>query len=128
MLPFPLSSLIDNSDTIQGEAGQGLLVGGNDVLAEGHNNNSTSTVPNGTAKAACSIGGNDATKFSELPPLVRIQRYLVIAEHARWEAAASKDASARQSYLFIAEQWEKFAVDLALYSMRRSQIDRQSRV
>jgi len=91
MPPFPISSLI-GTDDITDDSSPNTHYGGDGVATN---------------------------RSSELPLLVQIQRYLVIAEHARWEAARSNDASARQSYLFIAEQWEKFAADLALYSTRR---------
>lgn len=49
-------------------------------------------------------------EFSHLPPKERVKRYRELALDARREAANSKGA-ARQSYLIIAEQWEKLAAD-----------------
>ena len=77
-----------------------------------------------------SIGSNDVTtglasEFSSLPPLNRVQRYLVMAGYARREAS-SNDAAVRESYLFVAEQWEKLALDLALHTARRLQTDMPS--
>jgi|SRR5215471_21852306 len=121
--------------------GDGQVVGNSfpdDDLALAHKN-CASAVPysDAAAIAECFVGDDDvpgsqeagisAAKFSELPPPERIQRYLVVAEHARCEAVASKDASVRQSYLFIAEQWQKFALDLALYSARKLRIDMSSK-
>jgi hypothetical protein len=49
-------------------------------------------------------------EFSHLPPKERAKRYRELAQDARREAANSKGA-AHQSYLIIAEQWEKLARD-----------------
>ena len=67
-----------------------------------------------------------STDFSGISLPQRIQRHLVMAQCARCEAAGSKDAAVRQSYLFVAEQWEKLALDLALDSARRLRIDMTS--
>jgi len=145
--PLFCDAFIFGYDTAAGadvRAGDGPFVGNSlhddalELLVEGHTNSSASTVGYGDrpARSECSVGGNDVawpqrgsfsgTKFSELPPPERIQRYLLIAEHARFDAAESNDDSVRQSYLFITEQWEKFAVDLALYTARTLHIDRPS--
>ncbi len=49
-------------------------------------------------------------EFSHLPPKERARRYRELAQDARREAANSK-GPAQQSYLLIAEQWEKLAAD-----------------
>jgi hypothetical protein len=55
------------------------------------------------------LTANDTlTDLSDLPPHKRMLRYLDLAAEARREAARSPDA-ARQSYLFLAEQWERLA-------------------
>ena len=51
-------------------------------------------------------------EFSDLPPLAQAKRYRVLAQDARREAAAAK-GPARQSYLIIAENWDKLAADAA---------------
>ena len=51
------------------------------------------------------------TEFSDLPPLLRVRRYLDMAGDARRQAALTKGA-ARQSFIFMAEQWERLATDV----------------
>jgi len=51
-------------------------------------------------------------ELSDLPPSAQAERYRVLAQDARREAAAAK-GSARQSYLIIAENWDKLAADAA---------------
>jgi hypothetical protein len=52
------------------------------------------------------------SEFSDLPPEERARRYLVLAQDARRNAVASK-GEMREHYLFLAEQWEKLASDVA---------------
>jgi hypothetical protein len=51
-------------------------------------------------------------EFDNLPPLQRAKHYRALAEDARREAAAA-NGPARQSYLIIAENWDKLAADSA---------------
>lgn len=51
------------------------------------------------------------TELSDLPPPARIQRYRDLAADARSQAAMAKDAL-RESYILMAEQWEKLAAEL----------------
>jgi hypothetical protein len=46
----------------------------------------------------------------DLPPEQRAARFLALAGDARREAVMSKGA-VRQSYILIAEQWERLAVE-----------------
>jgi hypothetical protein len=48
------------------------------------------------------------TDFSELPPYEQAKRYRQLAEDALREAGQT-DGSVRQSYLLIAEQWNRLA-------------------
>ncbi len=48
------------------------------------------------------------TDFSELPPSERAKRYRQLAEDALREAEQADD-SVRESYLLIAEQWNRLA-------------------
>jgi len=49
-------------------------------------------------------------EFLHLPPRERIKHYLDLAADARAEAQRAK-APARETYLRMAEQWEKLAAD-----------------
>jgi hypothetical protein len=51
------------------------------------------------------------TELSDLPPAKRLQRYRQLASDARHEADRAKGA-VRQSYLLIAEQWDRLAAEL----------------
>jgi hypothetical protein len=52
------------------------------------------------------------------PPAARLARYLAMADTARREALRSQ-GEARESYLFIAEQWELLA-EMAQNQARQS--------
>jgi hypothetical protein len=52
------------------------------------------------------------TDPSDLPPAKRLLRYRQLADDARREADRSK-GTVKQSYLLIAEQWERLAAELA---------------
>jgi hypothetical protein len=52
------------------------------------------------------------TELSDLPPGKRLIRYRQLASDARHEADRAK-GSVRQSYLLIAEQWDRLAAELA---------------
>jgi len=51
------------------------------------------------------------TELSDLPPPARIQRYRDLAADARRQAAMAKGAL-RESYILMAEQWERLATEL----------------
>lgn len=49
-------------------------------------------------------------EYGELPPLARAKRCRALAEHAR-RAAGKVNGSIRESYLMLADQWERLAVE-----------------
>ena len=55
-----------------------------------------------------------ATEYSELPLPLRAKAYRNLAGEARREAERS-EAMAGQSYLVIAEQWDRLAADIERY-------------
>ena len=59
------------------------------------------------------LGGGFVSLLSGLQPAERIERYRAFADEARRQAAQTRDDFVRDSYLFVADQWDRLARDMA---------------
>jgi hypothetical protein len=59
------------------------------------------------------------SEYSDLPPIMRAERYLILAGDALRQAAMCK-GPLQDSYLLMAEQWQKLAAEAG--RMARSEL------
>jgi hypothetical protein len=59
---------------------------------------------------------NSLDELSDFPTMKRMQRYIALAGDARREAERA-NGSARNSYLIIAERWERLANKVARHQI-----------